>query len=213
MAVDIHLNLETRGSDRVPGAELEPIARTWHVDLDRWTLTSRSLLNRDSVGNYKFAHRSIYEYLFVKRALRGDPACNGQPLTDQMSQFVADFVSSDGSSYADLRALLAQAKCGIFTTSDPAAVLAWVLPGNRAVDLDNDQAVRGLLATRWICSVDSSGLLAHVHFFTPAMSDAREGAPSKDGAQATTLSSTGDCVWTRLRTASCSSEIARRRTQ
>jgi hypothetical protein len=184
MAVDVHVNLQTRGSDRVPGAELEPIARKWHVDLDRWALTSRSLLNRDSLGKYKFAHRSISEYLFVKRALRGDLACNGQPLTHQMSQFVADSISPDGSFGRDLQSRLAQAKCDIFTGSDPDAVLGWLFSGNRPVDLENEQAVRGLLATEWICSADSSGLLAHVHFFTPAVSEAREGAPAKDGVLA-----------------------------
>ncbi|MCB0293503.1 MAG: hypothetical protein KDH97_24840, partial [Calditrichaeota bacterium] len=33
----------------------------------RWKIEGRSLLVHDASGNYKFAHRSIMEYLFVKR--------------------------------------------------------------------------------------------------------------------------------------------------
>jgi hypothetical protein len=68
-AVDIFTNRERRGMERIPYDELEPLARRHSISLHAWQLRSRSLLNRDSVGNYKFAHRSIMEYLIIREIL------------------------------------------------------------------------------------------------------------------------------------------------
>ena len=60
--------------------------------LDDWKLTRRSLLNRDAVGNYKFAHRSIMEYLFVHKFIQGDKSCVSVEWTDQMKLFLKERV-------------------------------------------------------------------------------------------------------------------------
>ena len=88
LAVDIYRNREQRGMESVPYEELPLLAQRWNIPLQQWQLSGRSLLNRDAQGNYKFAHRSIMEYLFVVRLLQGDPDCYNVILTDQMKQFL-----------------------------------------------------------------------------------------------------------------------------
>ncbi|MDZ7319999.1 MAG: DUF1566 domain-containing protein [candidate division KSB1 bacterium] len=92
LAVDLYLKRESRGAERVPHAELVPLARSFGIALEDWQLRGRSLLNRDAAGNYKFAHRSIMEYLVVKRFTDGDPACRGLKLTDQMTAFLLEMI-------------------------------------------------------------------------------------------------------------------------
>ncbi|MEM7532376.1 MAG: pentapeptide repeat-containing protein [Chloroflexota bacterium] len=65
LAVDLYLNLQKRGSERIPYQGLTQLAKIWDIPLQDWQITGRSLLNRDAEGNYKFAHRSIMEYLFL----------------------------------------------------------------------------------------------------------------------------------------------------
>ena len=91
LAVDLYLKREVRGSDRVPAHELEPLAKSFNISLAEWQLRGRSLLNHDAAGNYKFAHRSIMEYLFVKRFLDGD-VTGKTPWTDQMKRFLLEMV-------------------------------------------------------------------------------------------------------------------------
>ncbi|MGH7454916.1 MAG: DUF1566 domain-containing protein, partial [bacterium] len=64
----------------------------WNIPLDEWQLSSRALLNRDAMGNYKFAHSSIMEYLFVKRFTDGDEACRGLEWTDTMKAFLWEMI-------------------------------------------------------------------------------------------------------------------------
>ena len=67
-------------------AELDLLAKEWDLQLASWQIGTRSLLNRDALGNYKFAHRSIMEFLFVKRLWREDEATFDVPLTDQSTR-------------------------------------------------------------------------------------------------------------------------------
>lgn len=90
LAVDLFVNLEKRGEERIAGHELAPLAREWKINLEGWQLRSRSLLNRDAAGHYKFAHRSIMEYLFVERFIAGEKACTGLAWTDQMKRFIIE---------------------------------------------------------------------------------------------------------------------------
>jgi len=96
VAVDLFANREARGSEHIPKAELRVLAEGWGVPLDEWVISGRSLLNRDASGNYKFAHRSIMEYLFAKRALAGDPSCFTVQWTDQMLALFIQMVASSG---------------------------------------------------------------------------------------------------------------------
>jgi len=93
LAIDLYLNRKRRGAERISQEELTEIAKTQNIPLDDWQLTGRSLLNRDAKGNYKFAHRSIMEYLFVKRFLETDPNSRTKTLwTDQMNQFLLEIL-------------------------------------------------------------------------------------------------------------------------
>ncbi len=92
LAVDLYAHRERRGAERIPRAELAGLAKDWNIPLDEWQLTGRSLLNRDAEGNYKFAHRSIMEFLVVKRLVDADPACDGIELSDQMKAFVREVI-------------------------------------------------------------------------------------------------------------------------
>lgn len=64
------------------------MAKQWNIPLEDWVLSGRSLLNRDAEGNYKFAHRSIMEYLVVKGFVDDDKAYGGLLWTDQMKAFL-----------------------------------------------------------------------------------------------------------------------------
>ncbi|HEX7238903.1 MAG TPA: hypothetical protein VF263_01445, partial [Longimicrobiaceae bacterium] len=90
LAVDLYLNREKRGSESVPLAELEALAVSWGIRIKPPLLAQRSLLNRDADGNYKFAHRSIMEYLFVEGFLEQPLFTTDTQLTDQMRAFLLD---------------------------------------------------------------------------------------------------------------------------
>jgi hypothetical protein len=92
LAVDIYFNRIERKSERIKKTEVTTLANDWNIAVEDWKLTGRSLLNRDAEGNYKFAHRSIMEYLFVKRFLKGDSLCTRVDWTDQMNSFLWDIL-------------------------------------------------------------------------------------------------------------------------
>ncbi|ETR67688.1 MAG: hypothetical protein OMM_11322, partial [Candidatus Magnetoglobus multicellularis str. Araruama] len=88
LAVDIVVNKSKRGFERIPESELGELTNQWQIQLENWQITGRSLLNRDAEGNFKFAHRSILEYLFVRSFLTMPP--DDRPMvdwTDQMKMF------------------------------------------------------------------------------------------------------------------------------
>lgn len=92
LAVDIYRNRQQRGAEHVPRVELSQLAKKWGIPVEDQQLSdyrfrTRSLLNRDADGNHKFAHRSVMEYLYVKRYLDGDLRCLDVEWTDQMHTF------------------------------------------------------------------------------------------------------------------------------
>lgn len=87
VAVQLYLGFLQHGYDRVERTVIVNIVRNSFAaikDIDEWKATSRSLLHRDAAGNWKFAHRSIMEYLFLKRFFDGDARCRNRKWTDQM---------------------------------------------------------------------------------------------------------------------------------
>lgn len=92
LAVDMFVNRALRRGEEMTKRELAQLASDWRIPLDDWELTGRSLLNRDVEGNYKLAHRSIMEYLFVKRFLEGNIFHAGVPWTDAMRKFAWDAI-------------------------------------------------------------------------------------------------------------------------
>ncbi|NUO81699.1 hypothetical protein HUU05_16640, partial [candidate division KSB1 bacterium] len=99
LAVEIYSKREERQAEWIHYSELLPLAQNWNIDLQTWKLRSRSLLNRsDPQGNYKFAHRSIMEYLFVKRLLDGAFKYSSLQRTDQMNIFLYEMLKSRHST-------------------------------------------------------------------------------------------------------------------
>jgi len=88
LAYDLYINREKRGAEKIPASEISALAKKWEISLENWQLTGRSLLNRDAEGNYKFAHRSIMEFLFIKKYIKMNTS--EKPiiqLTDNMQYF------------------------------------------------------------------------------------------------------------------------------
>jgi len=79
---------------------LEPMAKKWGFNFDRQKLTTRSLLNRDGLGNYMFAHRSILEYLYVECLLEEPDLLEKAELTDQMFWFLLEHMELSVESHS-----------------------------------------------------------------------------------------------------------------
>ncbi|MFP3588602.1 hypothetical protein SCB29_33970 [Paraburkholderia sp. SIMBA_055] len=86
LAVDLYLQQMSGGDDRMLAEDLHASAIARGSSIKQWVLNSRSLLNRDTHGYFKFAHRSILEYLFVVSAIEGEARCFDVPWTDLMKQ-------------------------------------------------------------------------------------------------------------------------------
>jgi hypothetical protein len=91
-------NGSSRGTQRLSRDELIRLAGIEHTALQTWQLTSRSLLNRDADGYYKFAHRSILEFFFVQAFIEGEQRCRSVKWTDMMCDL---FLSWGSSTSAD----------------------------------------------------------------------------------------------------------------
>jgi hypothetical protein len=98
LAVNLYVFRENRGMERIPYDDLVNLAHDWKINLPQWQLSGRSLLNRDAQGNYKFAHRSIMEFLFVNRLIQRDSDCSGIILSDQMKNFLIERILPEGVS-------------------------------------------------------------------------------------------------------------------
>lgn len=92
LAVEMYSGRQVRKTEEIHYDEIKRLALQWKIKLYEWQIFNRSLLNRDGIGNYKFAHRSIMEFLFVQRMIKGDILCYDQPLTDQMAVFLDELI-------------------------------------------------------------------------------------------------------------------------
>ena len=98
LAFDFYKNRHLRGGEFCIPQEIEEFAKKWKTDIKTEYLTGRSLLNRFSDGNYKFAHRSILEYFVVQAAITAQGGLE-LDITDQMCLFLLDSLScTDGIS-------------------------------------------------------------------------------------------------------------------
>jgi hypothetical protein len=98
IAVELVLQRKARGGERISKAQLMKLAEVQDVPVEGWKLTSRSLLNRDADGLFKFAHRSILEFFFVESFIEGDQRCLNVKWTDMMCDL---FLSWGTSTHAD----------------------------------------------------------------------------------------------------------------
>lgn len=113
IAVDLIANRSSRGAERISRDQLIALAGIAQNGIEAWQLTSRSLLNRDADGHYKFAHRSILEFFFIEAFLQGDDRCADYKWTDMMCDL---FLSWGSSSVADEARAIALLSIDLRTT-------------------------------------------------------------------------------------------------
>jgi hypothetical protein len=70
VARDMYENQQTRGGLYIDHDEIGQFAAKHHIRLEELEMRSRSLLNRTAEGKYKFAHKSILEYLLSLELIR-----------------------------------------------------------------------------------------------------------------------------------------------
>lgn len=102
IAVRLYRNYAVNNQNYIPRAELADFIKRLPVPVEEWNATSRSLLHRDAEGNFKFAHRSMMEYLFIKRFVLGDKRCMDVEWSDQMQTFLWEMFKSFHESMGEL---------------------------------------------------------------------------------------------------------------
>jgi len=65
IAIDIYNNKEKRGALFIENTQFIDFANKKNIKLEEFEMRSRSLLNRNAEGEYKFAHKSILEYFLA----------------------------------------------------------------------------------------------------------------------------------------------------
>lgn len=95
LATELYLERHRRGGETCSREEVVALARAWGIEMRVEHLTSRSLLNRTSDGQCKFAHRSFLEY-FAVEGLMSARSTDDVPLTDQMATFLFDKLGLSG---------------------------------------------------------------------------------------------------------------------
>jgi hypothetical protein len=98
LAMHLSISKQSTGMDRLAPDEVRRLGLTGE-NLEWRHLTTRSLLNRDSEGNLKFAHRSIMEFLAVRGSLHGDERAVRLVWTD----FMRELLLSHGTLHSDDR--------------------------------------------------------------------------------------------------------------
>lgn len=106
VAVEVYLGRRSRQSERLRIEELSELLHQSSSDIETWKLTARSLLNRDASGSYKFAHRSIMEFLFIRALVGGENRCTQVQWTDMMCSLFLSWGRSTAATrtQAQLRA-------------------------------------------------------------------------------------------------------------
>ncbi|RYH63952.1 MAG: hypothetical protein EON54_07130 [Alcaligenaceae bacterium] len=120
IAVELVLQRKARGGERISRAQLMKLAEVQDVPVETWKLTSRSLLNRDADGLYKFAHRSILEFFFVESFIEDDQRCLNVKWTDMMCDLFLSWGTSTQADDASALRLLEMdfRKTGLFPVVD-----------------------------------------------------------------------------------------------
>ena len=114
LAVEIFCGRARRGAEKISAAELMQLVSRWtqanvrpptdmpqatafervRTSFHEWQLRGRSLLNRDAAGNLKFAHRTIMEFLVVRRFVGGATDVSPDGWTDQMQRFLCEMAEA-----------------------------------------------------------------------------------------------------------------------
>lgn len=168
LAIDLYTKREERGAERLPPSELSKFLPKLNGALDALVLRRRSLLNRDALGNLKFAHRSIMEYLFVYRfaSLPADQRPN-VGWTDLMKVFATEMIrahSMPKESNLDRQPL--QMQCADLSGAE------FRLPRARAICLDNTKLKKANVAgTNFVSCTFKHADLREANFFGCELTD------------------------------------------
>ncbi|MDZ4056275.1 MAG: hypothetical protein U1D69_04795 [Polynucleobacter sp.] len=106
LAVVLLARQQAGGGDRLSPSELSRIAAEHESPLEDWQIKSRSLLNRDIGGQYKFAHRSILEYFIVQGVIAGDRRCYSLLWTDLIKDLLVSWGQISDSNSSRLMEML-----------------------------------------------------------------------------------------------------------
>ncbi|MBT2746589.1 MULTISPECIES: hypothetical protein [unclassified Lysobacter] len=106
LAVTAHRQQRRGFGDRISPAFLEALAAAHRTPLESWKLKSRSLLNRDIEGQFKFAHRSVMEYLFLLAATSLDARCFEVEWTDLMKDLLVSWGNTESAGAENVSRLL-----------------------------------------------------------------------------------------------------------
>lgn len=68
IALDMYRNRKERDGLYIKGIDIKPFAKKHQIELMEMDIKSRSLLNRNARGEYKFSHKSILEYFLAAEA-------------------------------------------------------------------------------------------------------------------------------------------------
>ncbi|MBL1278659.1 MAG: hypothetical protein COA33_000160 [Fluviicola sp.] len=91
----------------VPLEEIDRLSKEFQIDLNKIELKSRSLLNRNSKGSYKFSHKSIFEfilaYLAYENRSQNDEHCRIHYKLKEFDQAIVYFEEMVYSSRLDFK--------------------------------------------------------------------------------------------------------------
>jgi hypothetical protein len=104
LAVTIYLDRAMIQGERISITELRDISADISEEVRGLNLGSQSLLDRDGEGQYKFAHRSIADYLFVCAFIDGDDRCSLVEWTGLMRVLFLSWIRSEDGIAAGNRA-------------------------------------------------------------------------------------------------------------
>lgn len=181
VAVNIYLGRQSRHSERLSLQELAALLDETSSSIETWKLTGRSLLNRDSAGNFKFAHRSIMEFLFVLALVDGDDECGAVPWTDMMCSLFLSWgrsVESNRSNALERARVLLQgdglSKTGIFPlveTYDPASRIdaQWARRASGQSAMARTRAGIPSMWRKWTSRVIERGSVIRVYEFSEGL--------------------------------------------
>lgn len=102
LAIRLYELQHSTGGPHIDRADIESFAIDNGVQLDDLDLRSRSLLNRNGKGQYKFAHKSILEYFLACEWFEGSdffPRTSDVGM-DQMRRFYFDMITSVPNQFA-----------------------------------------------------------------------------------------------------------------
>ena len=154
LAVKMYNAKFKRIPDRVTVDELNDLANSAGISKSEWRhLTGRSLLNRDSDGNFKFSHRSVLEFLYVQSALDGVPACFEYSWTDMMRDLFVSWGHTQNARDNDARAqeilALDLTKLGLAPLASPLPRATTIRASDLRAVLDGGGASGRRIPTDW----------------------------------------------------------------